>query len=223
MNDRHRCLQRRSLGPPDGTFMADRRRNATRIHGPLTGASPTLAPPASPFTLGRQHAFSVGCADIFWHAPRTAGGCGNEQVSYNSRRNRHCPQCQGSAAQRWLEDRQADLLPVPYFHVVYVVRHTWRSALTHHPHVHGIVLGGGISSDGSRWVACQLAPRTSVRIATSNGSEASGNAPSRCVFDRPRSSKHLQELSRDHFVALQRQLACAPRVSQGLLAKDDAS
>jgi hypothetical protein len=128
-------------------------------------------------------------------------GCGTDEVSYNSCRNRHCPKCQSSAAQRWLEARQADLLPVEYFHVVFtlpapiadiayynkavvygllfdiaaetlltiggdrkhlgarlgvtLVLHTWGSALTHHPHVHGIVPGGGVSPDGQHWVACK--------------------------------------------------------------------
>ena len=128
-------------------------------------------------------------------------GCAREVVSYNSCRNRHCPKCQGAAARDWLEERQAELLPVPYFHVVYTlpgaiadiafqnkaviydilfkasaeasitiaadpghlgarigmtsVLHTWGSALTHHPHAHMIVPGGGISLDGQRWVACR--------------------------------------------------------------------
>ena len=59
--------------------------------------------------------------------------------------------------------------------------------------------------------------------ARSSGAEAPGHATSRCLLDQLRSRKHLQELSRDLFVALQRQLACAPGVGQGLLAKDDAS
>ena len=126
--------------------------------------------------------------------------CDHEEISYNSCRNRHCPKCQARAAQRWLEARQADLLPVEYYHVVFtlpepisaiaytnkasiyrllfdvaaetlatiaadpkhlgaqigatLVLHTWGSALTHHPHVHGIVPGGGLSPDGGRWVAC---------------------------------------------------------------------
>jgi len=128
-------------------------------------------------------------------------GCGTDQIAYNSCRNRHCPKCQSSAAKRWLEARQADLLPVEYYHVVFtlpapiaaiayqnkaviygllfdvaaetliriaadpkhlgarigatLVLHTWGSALTHHPHVHGIVPGGGLSADGQRWVACR--------------------------------------------------------------------
>jgi hypothetical protein len=137
-------------------------------------------------------------------------GCGAEQVSYNSCRNRHCPKCQSSAAQRWLEARQADLLPVAYYHVVFtlpapiadiayynkaavygllfdvaaqtlltigadakhlgarlgvtLVLHTWGSALTHHPHVHGIVPGGGLSPDGQRWIACRPGFFLPVRV-----------------------------------------------------------
>ena len=124
--------------------------------------------------------------------------CGHTEISYNSCGNRHCPKCQGAAARRWLADREAELLPVPYFHVVYTlpselrdiayqnkravfnllmkaaaettltiaadpkrlgarigitaVLHTWGSALTHHPHVHMIVPGGGLSFDSTRWV-----------------------------------------------------------------------
>ena len=119
------------------------------------------------------------------------GACGHTVIAYNSCRNRHCGKCQGSAARDWLEDREAELLPVPYFHVVFSlpaeiadiayqnkaviydllmkvsadvmltiaadpehlgakiaitsVLHTWGSALMHHPHVHMIVPGGGIS------------------------------------------------------------------------------
>ena len=137
-------------------------------------------------------------------------GCGLDEVSYNSCRNRHCPKCQSSAAKRWLDARQADLLPVEYYHVVFtlpapiadiayqnkaalygllfdiaaetllriaadpkhlgasigatLVLHTWGSALTHHPHVHGIVPGGGLAPDGSRWVACRPGFFLSVRV-----------------------------------------------------------
>ena len=48
-------------------------------------------------------------------------GCGRERVAYNSCRNRHCPKCQGAAARDWLAAREADLLPVPYFHVVFTL------------------------------------------------------------------------------------------------------
>jgi hypothetical protein len=137
-------------------------------------------------------------------------GCGADQVSYNSCRNRHCPKCQASAAQRWLEARSADLLPVEYYHVVFtlpapiaevayynkavvygllfdiaaetlltigadpkhlgarlgltLVLHTWGSALTHHPHAHGIVPGGGFSIDGQRWISCRPGLFLPVRV-----------------------------------------------------------
>jgi hypothetical protein len=137
-------------------------------------------------------------------------GCGADEVSYNSCRNRHCPKCQSSAAKRWLEDREADLLPVEYYHVVFtlpapiadiayqnkaalygllfdiaaetlltiaadpkhlgasigatLVLHTWGSALTHHPHVHGIVPGGGLAPDGKTWIACRPGFFLPVRV-----------------------------------------------------------
>src|ERR1700704_649119 len=127
--------------------------------------------------------------------------CAHSQISYNSCRNRHCPKCQGAAAKDWLAAREADLLPLPYYHVVFTlpaaiadiayqnksviydllfkasaetlttiaadpkhlgarvgitsVLHTWGSALTHHPNVHMIVPGGGISLDGKSWVSCR--------------------------------------------------------------------
>ncbi len=136
--------------------------------------------------------------------------CAELQIAYNSCRNRHCPKCQGSAARRWLENRQADLLPVDYYHVVFTlpapisdiayqnkaviydllfkaaaetlltiaadpkrlgarlgitaVLHTWGSALTHHPHIHCIVPGGGLSPDGERWVACRPGFFLPVRV-----------------------------------------------------------
>jgi Putative transposase/Transposase zinc-binding domain len=129
------------------------------------------------------------------------GACGFTSVAYNSCRNRHCPKCQGSQAREWMDDRAAELLPVPYFHIVFTmpaeiadiaytnkaviydalfkassetilriavdkkhlgarigitsVLHTWGSAMTHHPHVHMIVPGGGFSPDGSAWIACK--------------------------------------------------------------------
>jgi len=136
--------------------------------------------------------------------------CKQTEIAYNSCRNRHCPKCQASAARRWLEARQTELLPVDYYHVVFtlpepissiaytnkaviyrllfevaaetlrtiaadpkhlgarigatLVLHTWGSALTHHPHVHGIVPGGGLSFDGERWVACKPGFFLSVRV-----------------------------------------------------------
>ena len=47
--------------------------------------------------------------------------CGHQRISYNSCRNRNCPKCQGLARAQWLEGRQAELLDVPYFHVVFTV------------------------------------------------------------------------------------------------------
>jgi hypothetical protein len=136
--------------------------------------------------------------------------CAHAEIAYNSCRNRHCPKCQGRAAQRWLEARQTELLPVDYYHVVFtlpapisaigyhnkaliygllfeiaaetlrtiaadprhlgarigvtLVLHTWGSALTHHPHVHGIVPGGGVSLDAERWVACKPGFFLPVRV-----------------------------------------------------------
>ena len=136
--------------------------------------------------------------------------CEHLDIAYNSCRNRHCPKCQASAARRWLEARQTDLLPVDYYHLVFtlpapisaiayynkaliyrllfelaaetlrtiaadpthlgarigvtLVLHTWGSALTYHPHVHGIVPGGGLSLDGQRWVACKPGFFLPVRV-----------------------------------------------------------
>ncbi len=139
-------------------------------------------------------------AELGGHVERCED-CAHVQVAYNSCRNRHCPRCQGAAAKRWLEAREAELLPVAYYHVVFTlpaeiadiafhnkavvydilfkaasetlltiaadpkhlgarigvtaVLHSWGSALTHHPHVHCIVPGGGLSPDGQSWVACR--------------------------------------------------------------------
>jgi hypothetical protein len=136
--------------------------------------------------------------------------CGHTQIAYNSCRNRHCPKCQGAVARNWLAEREADLLPVPYFHLVFTlpaaiadlayqnkaviydllfkassealltiagdpkhlgarigitaVLHTWGSAMTHHPHVHMIVAGGGLSADGSKWVASKPGFFLPVRV-----------------------------------------------------------
>src|ERR1700737_4299468 len=143
------------------------------------------------------------------HALRCSS-CAQPQIAYNSCRNRHCPKCQGSAAQRWLGARRADLLPVDYYPVGFplpaplsalaytnkelmygllfdvaaetlrtiaadpkhlgarigatLVLHTWGSALTHHPHVHGIVPGGGLALDADRWVPCKPGFFLSVRV-----------------------------------------------------------
>jgi hypothetical protein len=136
--------------------------------------------------------------------------CGHSRIAYNSCRNRHCPKCQGAAATDWLAAREADLLPVGYFHVVFTlpakiapiayqnkavvydllfraaaetlltiaadpkhlgarigataVLHSWGSAMTHHPHLHMIVPGGGISLDGTHWVRCKPGFLLPVRV-----------------------------------------------------------
>ncbi len=138
--------------------------------------------------------------------------CSHTQIAYNSCRNRHCPKCQGAAAKQWLAARAAELLPVPYYHMVFTlpapisdiayqnkaiiydilfkasaealttiaadpkhlgarvgitsVLHTWGSAMTHHPHVHMIVPGGGIALDGSRWVSCRPGFFLPVRVVS---------------------------------------------------------
>jgi hypothetical protein len=179
-----------------------------RTHGPAWRKQQ-----AGHLSLGQLKAMSAieqcRTAALGGHALR-CDACDHEQISYNSCRNRHCPKCQARAAQRWLEARQADLLPVEYYHVVFtlpepistvaytnkaaiyrllfdvaaetlttiaadpkhlgaqvgatLVLHTWGSALTHHPHVHGIVAGGGISPDGERWVACRRGFFLPVRV-----------------------------------------------------------
>ena len=136
--------------------------------------------------------------------------CAHTAIAYNSCRNRHCPKCQGAAAKQWLAERETELLPVGYFHLVFTlpapianiayqnkaviydllfkaaaeatlaiaadpkhlgarigitaVLHTWGSAMTHHPHVHMIVPGGGLSHDGERWIACRPTFFLPVRV-----------------------------------------------------------
>jgi len=143
------------------------------------------------------------------HVARCAD-CAHQHIAYNSCRNRHCPKCQAGAAKAWLAAREAELLPVRYFHLVFTlpkpiadiahqnkrelynllmrasantvikiaadpkhlgarigitsVLHTWGSAMTHHPHVHMIVPGGGLSGDGSKWIACRKNFFLSVRV-----------------------------------------------------------
>ena len=148
-------------------------------------------------------------AELGGHVERCED-CAHTRIAYNSCRNRHCPKCQWRAAQAWLEAREAELLPVPYFHVVFTlpaiigaiayqnkakvyallftaaaetlttiaadarhlgaaigvtaVLHTWGQNLDHHPHVHCIVPGGGISPDGERWVHCRPGFFLPVRV-----------------------------------------------------------
>jgi hypothetical protein len=147
-------------------------------------------------------------AELGGHVLR-CNDCAEVQIAYNSCRNRHCPKCQGSTAKRWLTDRQAELLPLEYYHVVFTlpaqisdiayqnpalvydllfkvtaetlrtiaadpkhlgaqigftaVLHTWGSAMTHHPHLHCIVPGGGINPDGE-WQPCKRGFFLPVRV-----------------------------------------------------------
>jgi Putative transposase/Transposase zinc-binding domain len=136
--------------------------------------------------------------------------CEHRVLLYNSCRNRHCPKCRATARAKWLAERQAELLPVPYFHVVFTlpqqigrlairnprriynilfqaasetlltiaadpkhlgasigflaVLHTWGQNLHLHPHLHCVVPGGGLSPDGSRWIACRKSFFLPVRV-----------------------------------------------------------
>ena len=75
-------------------------------------------------SLGQLQAMSaiVSCrtAALGGHVTRCED-CAHTQIAYNSCRNRHCPKCQGAAARDWLAEREAELLPVPYFHVVFTL------------------------------------------------------------------------------------------------------
>src|ERR1044071_10314784 len=59
--------------------------------------------------------------------------CDHHRIAYNSCRNRHCPKCQSLAKAQWLADRQADLLPIPYFHVVFTLPHELVPLAYHNP------------------------------------------------------------------------------------------
>ena len=162
--------------------------------------------------LGRVERRVIGAITACRTAPlgghvERCDDCGLTRIAYNSCRNRHCGKCQGVARAEWLAARQAELLPVPYFHVVFTlppaaaeiafqnkqtvygllmrataqalmtlaaerrgakigliaVLHTWGQTLTHHPHVHCLVPGGGVALDGQRWVACKPNFLLSVR------------------------------------------------------------
>ncbi len=136
--------------------------------------------------------------------------CQNQRISYNSCRNRHCPKCQNAARAKWVQQRQGELLPVEYFHVVFTIPeqlnalalqnpqtvykilfqasartletiagdpqhlgarigffsilHTWGQNLLHHPHIHCVATGGGLSLDGASWVSCRPGFFLSVRV-----------------------------------------------------------
>ncbi|MFO1052184.1 MAG: IS91 family transposase [Planctomycetota bacterium] len=136
--------------------------------------------------------------------------CQRERVSYNSCRDRHCPKCQGTERARWIERRLQQILPVPYFHVVFtlpaelnplvrrnkrllfgmlfrvaastlttiaaderrlgaqlgftVVLHSWGQQMLFHPHVHCVVTGGGLSTDGGAWITARERYLLPVRV-----------------------------------------------------------
>jgi len=205
--------------------------------------------------------------------------CAHERICYNSCRNRHCPKCQAAAARQWLEDREAELLPVPYYHVVFTlpaaigaiafqnkaalydllfrstaetlttiavdpkhlgarigltaVLHTWGSALTHHPHVHVIVPGGGLSPDGSRWIACKRGFFLPVRVLSRlfrrlflEGLEAL-HAAGRLAFlgdlaplaDKPAFDAALAPLRRSEWVVYAKRPFAGPRAVLAYLAR----
>lgn len=73
--------------------------------------------------------------------------CGHQEISYNSCRNRHCPKCQASSRARWLEARAAELLPVPYFHVVFTLPAPLRPLALRNPRVvYGLLLKAAAES-----------------------------------------------------------------------------
>ena len=156
-----------------------------------------------------RHIASCRTASLGGHL-EACDSCGHQAIAYNSCRNRHCPKCQASARFRWLENRQRDLLPVEYFHVVFTlpkeistlalcnkellysalfqasaetlqavarnpkylganlgvlsILHTWGQNLQHHPHVHCVVPGGGLTPDRSQWLSCRKGFLLPVRV-----------------------------------------------------------
>jgi hypothetical protein len=145
---------------------------------------------------------------------RACDQCGHREISYNSCRNRHCPKCQAMARAEWLAEREAELLPIAYFHIVFTlpaeiaavalqnkrllygmlfeaasaalrelaanprhlgaaeigllaVLHTWGQNLMHHPHLHCVTSGGGLSQDESRWIASRDYYFLPVRLLSS--------------------------------------------------------
>jgi hypothetical protein len=194
-----------------------------RSHGPAWRKAN-----AGHLSLGQLKAMAAieACrtAELGGHVARCED-CAHTVISYNSCGNRHCPKCQGAAARQWLADREAELLPLPYYHVVFTlpsaigaiawqnkaevygllfkaasetmltiaadpkhlgarigmtaVLHTWGSALTHHPHVHMIVPGGGLSLDDQRFIPCPAGSscRSACYRACSGGSFSKDSPP----------------------------------------------
>jgi len=248
-----------------------------RAHGPAYRLSQ-----AGHLSLGQLKVMSAieACrtAELGGHVERCED-CARVRVSYNSCRNRHCPKCQGAAAQRWLEARQAELLPLAYYHVVFslpaqvadiafhnkavvydilfkaasetlltiaadpkhlgarigltAVLHTWGSALTHHPHVHCIVPGGGLSLDGQRWVSCRPRFFLPVRVLSRLFRRlfldklAAAHAERRLVFfggltglaDRAAFVAHLAPLRRREWVVYAKRPFAGPESVLAYLAR----
>jgi hypothetical protein len=248
-----------------------------RAHGPAWRLAQ-----AGHLSLGQLKVMSAieACrtAELGGHVERCED-CDHTQIAYNSCRNRHCPKCQGAAAQRWLEARQAELLPLAYYHVVFTlpaqigdiayqnkaavydilfkaasetlltiasdpkhlgarigltaVLHTWGSALTHHPHVHCIVPGGGLSPDGQRWISCRprfflpvrVLSRLFRRLFLNRLAEA--HAEDRLVFfgelaglaDRATFSAHLVPLRRAEWVVYAKRPFAGPESVLAYLAR----
>jgi hypothetical protein len=248
-----------------------------RVHGPAWRLAQ-----AGHLSLGQLKVMSAieACrtAELGGHVERCED-CDHVRIAYNSCRNRHCPKCQGSAAQRWLEARQAELLPLAYYHVVFTlpaqigaiafhnkavvygilfkaasealltiaadpkhlgarigltaVLHTWGSALTHHPHAHCIVPGGGLSPDGQSWVACRPRFFLPVRVLSRLFRRlfldrlAAAHAEGRLAFfgesaglaDRAAFTAHLAPLRRVEWVVYAKRPFAGPQSVLAYLAR----
>ena len=212
----HHPAQRSRAGASEGAARLTRRRHAGIVGG--RGRLPAHGPAWRRARAGHLSLGQLKVMSAIEHCRTAALGghvaacekCGHTHIAYNSCRNRHCPKCQGAAAKDWLAARQAELLPVEYYHVVFTlpapiadiayhnkaviygilfkaaaetlitiardpkhlgarigligVLHTWGSALTHHPHLHCIVPGGGLSPDGGRWISCRPGFFLPVRV-----------------------------------------------------------
>ena len=248
-----------------------------RAHGPAWRLAQ-----AGHLSLGQLKVVSAieACrtAELGGHVDRCED-CQHLQISYNSCGNRHCPKCQAAAAQRWLEARQAELLPLAYYHVVFTlpaqigdiafhnkavvydilfkaasetlltiaadpkhlgarigltaVLHTWGSALTHHPHVHCIVPGGGLSPDGQSWISCRPRFFLPVRVLSRLFRRlfldklAAAHAQRRLIFfgeqaglaDRAAFTAHLVPLRRMEWVVYSKRPFAGPESVLAYLAR----
>jgi hypothetical protein len=190
--------------------------------------------------------------------------CGHRRIAYNSCRNRHCPKCQATAAAQWMEDRESELLPVEYFHVVFTlpaalgpialqnprevygllfkataetlqqiaadpkhlgaeigflaILHTWGQNLQHHPHVHCVVPGGGLSPDGSHWVPCRPGFFLPVRVL-SRVFRGKFLALLQSAFDQGKLSFHGKLAALADPGAFQRRLAASAQTEWVVYAK----